>query len=69
MEHHAVAEVVGLLWRDDFPQLLFYLQGVLAAVGDAQPSGDADSVGVADVALLAVDVAQNQVGRLAAHAG
>ena len=26
-------------------------------------------MGVADVALLAVDVAQNQVGRLAAHAG
>ena len=63
-----MAEVVGLLWRDDLPQLLLYLQGVLAAVGDAQPSGDADAVGVADVALLAVDVAQNQVGRRAASA-
>lgn len=69
MEHHTVAEVVGFLRRDGTAQLLFHLEGVFASVGDAQPSGDADAVGVADVALLPVDVAQNEIGGLAAHAG
>ena len=69
MEHHAVAEVVGLLRGNDTAQLLLHLQGILAAVGDAQPPGDADAVGVADIAILAVNVAQDQVGGLAPHTG
>ena len=52
-EDHAVAEVAGFLGRDALAQLPFYLERVLGAVRDAQTSGDADAVGVADIALLA----------------
>ena len=64
-----MAEVVGFLRGNDPAQLLLHLQGILAAVGDAQPSGNADAVGVADVALLSVDITQDEVSGLAAHAG
>ena len=69
MEHHAVAEVVGLLRGNDTAQLLLHLQGILAAVGKTQTAGDADAVGVAHIAVGAVDIAQDQVGGLAAYAG
>lgn len=65
----SVAEVVGLLRGNDLSQLLLHLQRVLAAVRQSQPSGDADAVGIADVAVLSVDIAQDQIGGLAPHTG
>ena len=64
-----MAEVIGLLRWNDLPQLLLHLQRVLAAVRQSQPPGDADAVGVADVAVLSVDIAQDQIGGLAPHTG
>ena len=64
-----MAEVVGLLRWNDLPQLLLHLQWVLAAVRQSQPSGDADAVGVADIAVLSVDIAQDQVGCFPPHTG
>ena len=64
-----MAEVVGLLRGNDLPQLQLHLQRVLAAVRQSQPSGDADAVGVADIAVLSVDIAQDQIGGLAPHTG
>ena len=64
-----MAEVVGLLGRDPLPQLPLHLKGILGAVGDPQPSRDADAVGVADIGGLAEHVPQNQIGGLAPHAG
>ena len=64
-----MAEVAGLLGRDALAQLPLHLEGVLGTVGNAQTAGDADAVGVADVALLTEDVAQDKVGGLAAHTG
>ena len=52
-EDQPVAEVVGLLGRDALAQLPLHLEGILGPIGDAQPPGDADAVGVADIALLA----------------
>ena len=69
MQHHAVTEVVGLLRRDDPAELLLHLERVLVSIGDAQPSCDADAVGVADIALLPIDIAQHQIGGLAPHTG
>ena len=46
VEDHAVAEVVGLLGRQDGPELLLHLGRVLGAVGEAQQAGNADAVGV-----------------------
>ncbi len=70
VEHHPMAEVVGLLRRQDLAQLLLHLGRVLCAVGEAQPAGDADAVGVCHHhAGGAVHIPQNQVGRLAAHSG
>ena len=57
VKHHPVAEIAGLLRRDAPAQLLLHLHRVPAAVGKAQPPGDADAVGVADVARLTVYVA------------
>ena len=64
-----MAEVVALLRRDALAQLHLHLERVLAAVGDAQQAGNADTVGVADVALFSVDVPQDEIGGLAPHAG
>ena len=64
-----MAEVIGLLRWNDLPQLLLHLQRVLAAVRQSQPPGDADAVGVADIAVLSVDIAQDQIGGLAPHTG
>ena len=41
-----MAEVVGLLRGQDFAQLLFHLGWIFGAVGQPQPPGDADAVGV-----------------------
>ena len=64
-----MAEVIGLLRWNDLSQLLLHLQRVLAAVRQSQPSGDADAVGVADIAVLSVDIAQDQVGCFPPHTG
>ena len=57
VEDHTVAEVAGFFRGQAGTQLLFHPQGVLAAVGEPQAAGDADAVGVADIALLAVNIA------------
>ena len=64
-----MAKIVGLLRRQDLPQLLFHLKGILGPVGQTQAAGNPDAVGIADIGGLAVDVTQNQVGRLPPHAG
>ena len=64
-----MAEVIGLLRWNDLPQLLLHLQWVLAAVRQSQPSGDADAVGVADVAVPAINIAQDQVGCFPPYTG
>ena len=46
-QHDPVAEVVALLRREDGPQLPLHLFRLLA-LGKAQPSADADAVGIAD---------------------
>ena len=68
MEHQAVAEVVGLLRRQDLSQLCLHLGRVLGAVGKAQLTRDTDAVGIRHHhAGDMVDVPQNEVGRLASH--
>ena len=68
-EDDAVAEVGAFLRGEDLPQLLFHLFGFLA-LAQAQSAADADAVGVADDgAGDAVEVAQQEIGGLAAHAG
>ena len=70
MEDQTVAEIVALLWRQNFPQLLFHLPRVLGAIGEAQAAGDADAVGVGnDHPGGVVDISQNEVGGLSAHSG
>ena len=64
-----MAEVGRLLGRQNLPQLPLHLQRVLGPVGKSQAAGDADAVGIADVGGLTEHVSQNQIGRLAAHAG
>ena len=62
VQHHPVAEIVRFLRRQTPAQLLLNLHGVLAAVRNAEPPRDADTVRVADIALLPVDVAEDEVG-------
>ena len=69
VEHHAVAEIAGLFRGKAEPKLLFNLEGILAAVGQAQAARDADAMGVAHITLLAENISQNEVGRLTAYAG
>ena len=65
-----MAEVVGLLRRQNGPELLLHLDRVLGAIGEAQQTGDADAVGVGHHhAGGVVHVSQNKIGRLAAHSG
>ena len=68
-QHHPVTEIGGFFRRKYLTQLAFYLKGILASVSHAQPSGDADAVGVADISRLMIDVTQNQIGGFAADAG
>ena len=70
VEHHAVAEIVGLLRRQNLAQLLFYFGGILCPVRKAQTSGNTDAVGVGhDYARSLEDIALDQVGGFAANAG
>ena len=62
VQHHPVAEIVRFLRRQTPAQLLLNLHGVLAAVRNAEPPRDADTVRVADIALLPVDVTEDEVG-------
>ena len=55
-KHHPVAERPGFCRRDALAELLLHLHRVLGPVGDAQPPGDADAVGVAHIGGLAVHV-------------
>ena len=65
-----MAEVVGLLRRQDGPQLLLHLSRVLGAVGQAQKAGNADAVSIRHHHPRGVvHVPQDQVGRLPAHPG
>ena len=65
-----MAEVVGLLRRQDGPQLLLHLGGVLGTVSQAQQAADADAVGVRHHHTGGVvDVPQDQIGRFPAYAG
>ena len=69
MQNHSMAEVVAFLGGDALAKLLFHLEGVLAAVRDTQKSGDSDAVGVADIALFTVYIAEDQIGGLSAYTG
>ena len=64
-----MAEVARFLRREYLTQLLFHTQRVLAAIGETQSPRDADAVRVADVGGLAVNVAEDEVRRLAPDAG
>ena len=64
-----MAVVVGLLWRNAFPKLTFHLKGILGTVRDSQLSCNTDTVGIADISRLTVDITQNQIGCFAAHTG
>ena len=65
-----MAEVRALLRGQDGPELVLALGRVLGAVGEAQLAADPDAVGVADHgARDAVEVPQQEVGGLPAHAG
>lgn len=64
-----MAEIGGLLGRQDLPELTFHLHRVLGAVRHPQAACDADAVGIADIGGLLVHVAQNQIRRLSAHPG
>ena len=65
-----MAEVVGLLRGEHLPQLHLHLGGIFGAVGEAQQTGDPDTVGVGHHHPGHVEhVPQHQVGCLAAHTG
>jgi len=64
-----VTKIIGLLRRDTVAQLHFHLQGILAAVCDAQQPCDTNAMGITDITLFAVDVAKDQIGGLAAYTG
>ena len=69
MKHDAVAEIGAFLRGQNGPELALHFFRFLA-LGQSQKIGDADAVGVADHgAGNGVQVAQQQVGGFAAHAG
>ena len=67
VQHHAVTEIIAFLGRNTPAKLLFYFQRVFAAISNTEQASNADTVGVADIALFAVDIAQNQIGSFSAH--
>ena len=69
MQHKAVAEIRGFFGWDDLAQRVFHLDRVLDIFDKAQPVGQPDAVGIGDDGGLPIDVAQDQVGGLAADAG
>ena len=70
VKHHAVAEIVGFLRRETGPKLLLGLPRVFGPVGQPKQTRDADAVGIRHHdARRVMDVAQDQVGGLPAHAG
>ena len=69
VQHEPVAEGTGFLRGDHLPKLPLDLERVFAAVGESEPSGDADAVGVTDIGFFSVDIAQDQVCGFAADTG
>ena len=66
-QDNPVAEVTALFRRQDLSQLLFYLFRVLA-LGQSQPSANADTVGIAYYTSGdTVQVPQQQIGGLSAY--
>ena len=64
-----MTEAAGLFRRKDRTQLLFHAQRIGAAVGKSETSRDADTVRIADVSRLVVDVAQDEIRRFAPDPG
>ena len=64
-----MAEIRGFFGGQCHAQLPFHLQRIGAAVRNTEAARDADTVGIADIGRLVVDIAEDEVGGLAAHAG
>ena len=63
-----MAEASGFFRGDLFPQLHFYLVGVFGS-SKTQQIGDTDTVGIANIGRLAVDITTDEIGCFAADAG
>lgn len=65
----AVAELIAFLGRDNFPQFLLHLCGLLDVIHEADQVAEADAVRVRDDRGLAEDVAEDEIRTLSADAG
>ena len=63
-----MAEASGFFRGDFFPQLHFDLVGVFGS-SKTQQIGDTDTVGIANIGRLAVDITTDEIGCFAADAG
>ena len=68
-KNESVTQVVAFRRFNAFPELLFHLVGVFGAVGETDPSRNADAVCIGNNRRLAVYVAKNKICRFASHAG
>ncbi len=67
--HEAVAELIALLGRDDFPKSLFYLRRLLDVVCQPDQIAETDAVRVGDDGRLSIYISEDEVRALSPDAG
>ena len=66
--YHPVAEIRRTLRRNQRTQILFHLHRILG-LGQPQPSGNADKMGIRHNGRLSVHITENEIGCFSPYAG